>query len=183
VIVAAHPRLSESSPDFCRLLFPGPAAVQSTNRENISMKQVLIWTLVLAALSLTKGLQSPPTTSRSMSNSLELFSFPARKFLLLVIALLLGVIAVRPYMAPPAVSAQSFAPPIFFVEPGVTMLRAPDGSQQVLGKVVIDMRNGNVWGFPTLSHEPYPIAGPSSNVPTSHPFLLGKFSLSDMEKK
>lgn len=71
------------------------------------------------------------------------------KCLLLLIVLLLGVIAVHPYMAPPAVSAQSAEPSPFFVEPGVTMLRAPDGRGQVLGKVVIDMRNGNVWGFPT----------------------------------
>ncbi len=59
------------------------------------------------------------------------------KCLLLVIALLLGVIAVRPYVAPPAVSAQSAEPSPFFIEPGVTMLRAPDASRQVLGKVMI----------------------------------------------
>jgi len=105
------------------------------------------------------------------------------KCLLLVIALLLAMIAVRPYIAPPAVSAQSGEPSPFFVEPGTTMLRAPDGSRQVLGKVVIDMRNGNVWGFPTLGREPFPAAGTSSTPPTSHPFLLGKFALSDMENQ
>jgi len=105
------------------------------------------------------------------------------KCLLLVIAILLAAIAVRPYVAPPAVSAQSGEPSQFFVEPGTAMLRAPDGSRQVLGKVVIDLRNGNVWGFPTLGREPYPTAGPSSSSPTSHPFLLGKFALSDMENQ
>jgi len=105
------------------------------------------------------------------------------KCFLLAIALLLGVIAARPYVAPPTVSAQSAEPAPLFVEPGTTMLRAPDGTRQVLGKVVIDMRNGNVWGFPTLSHEPYPAASPSSNSPTSHPFLLGKFALSDIENQ
>ena len=105
------------------------------------------------------------------------------KCLLLVIALSLGAIAVRPFAAPPTVSAQSAEPTPFFVEPGTTMLRAPDGRGQVLGKVVIDMRNGNVWGFPTLSREPYPAASPSSNVPTSHPFLLGKFALSEVENQ
>jgi len=105
------------------------------------------------------------------------------KCLLAVIALLLGVIVVRPYVAPPPVSAQSAEPSPVFVEPGTTMLRAPDGSRQVLGKVVIDMRNGNVWGFPTLGREPYPIAGASSTSPTSRPFLLGKFALSDMENQ
>ena len=104
------------------------------------------------------------------------------KCLLGVIAISLVAIALHPYVFPPAAMAQSGEDHVFFVEPGVTMLRAPDGSRQVLGKVIIDMRNGNVWGFPTLAHEPYPAAGPSSVPPTSHPFLLGKFALSDMEK-
>ena len=105
------------------------------------------------------------------------------KYLLPILALLLGMIAVRPYMAPPVVSAQSVEPSRYFVEPGVTMLRAPDGRGQVLGKVVIDMRNGDVWGFPTLNREPYPAASATSNMPTSHPFLLGKFAVSDMESQ
>jgi hypothetical protein len=107
----------------------------------------------------------------------------AVKRLLIVIALLLGAIAVRPYVTPPAVSAQAGESSSFFVEPGATMLRMPEGRGQVLGKVVIDLRNGDVWGFPTLSREPYPAASPSSNTPTSHPFLLGKFALSDMENQ
>jgi hypothetical protein len=104
-------------------------------------------------------------------------------FLLLMIAVTLAAIALRPYGSPPAVQAQSSeAPSSFYVEPGTTMLRAPDGSQQVLGKVVIDMRNGNVWGFPTLNREPYPFSGMQTTPQTSHPFLLGKFALSDMDK-
>ena len=103
------------------------------------------------------------------------------KCLLLVIAVCLCAIALHLYRTPPAVLAQSEGCS-FFVEPGTSMLRAPDGSRQVIGKVVIDMRNGNVWGFPTLAHEPYPAAGPASTPPTSHPFLLGKFALTDMEK-
>lgn len=38
-----------------------------------------------------------------------------------------------------------------YVEPQTAMLRKPDGSQQVEGKIVIDMRNGDVLGFATLS--------------------------------
>lgn len=103
------------------------------------------------------------------------------KCLLLVSAFFLGLIASHLYIAPPPVMAQSESYP-FFVEPGTYTLRAPDGSRQVLGKVVIDMRDGNVWGFPTLAREPYPAAGPNSSPQTSHPFLLGKFALTDMEK-
>lgn len=68
------------------------------------------------------------------------------KLLLLIIAVSLTALASRPYVHPAPVQAQSSG--LFYVEPGVVMLRAPDGSQQVAGKVMIDMRNGNVWGFP-----------------------------------
>ena len=102
--------------------------------------------------------------------------------LLLAIAVSLAAIAMRPYMAPPAAQAQSGEVYPFYVEPGTAMLRAPNGSQQVLGKVVIDLRNGNVWGFPTLGPDPYPSSGLQTTPQTSHPFLLGKFALSDMDK-
>jgi hypothetical protein len=85
-------------------------------------------------------------------------------------------------MAPPAVQAQSGEAHSFYIEPGTAMLRAPDGNRQVLGKVVIDLRNGNVWGFPTLGREPYPASGMQTTPQTSHPFLLGKFVLSDLDK-
>jgi hypothetical protein len=103
------------------------------------------------------------------------------KILLFVIAISLSAIALHPYIVPPVVSAQSGVNGIY-VEPGVYMLRAPDGSQQVLGKVVVDLHNGNVWGFPTLQQDPYPAAGAKTSLPTSHPFLLGKYSLGDAEK-
>ena len=104
------------------------------------------------------------------------------KFLLLVIAVSLLTITLRPYAAPPAVEAQSGEGHQFYIEPGVAMLRAPDGSRQVLGRVVIDMRSGNVWGFPTLTQDPYPAAGTNTTPPTSHPFLLGKFAFADLDK-
>ncbi|HEY4977849.1 MAG TPA: hypothetical protein VII25_01670 [Candidatus Acidoferrum sp.] len=104
------------------------------------------------------------------------------KFLLLAIAVFLGMIAVRPYVMPPGVEAQSGEGHPYYVEPGTAMLRAPDGSRQVLGKVVVDLRNGNIWGFPTQTQDPYPTAGANTTPPTSHPFLLGKFALGDMEK-
>lgn len=104
------------------------------------------------------------------------------KFLLLAIAVSLAGLALRPYVAPPAVEAQSSGGYPFYVEPGTTMLRAPDGSRQVLGKVVLDMRNGNVWGFPTMTQDPYPAVGTQTTPQTSHPFLLGKFALADIDK-
>ncbi|MGO8793796.1 MAG: hypothetical protein ACLQLC_03150 [Candidatus Sulfotelmatobacter sp.] len=104
------------------------------------------------------------------------------KFLLLVTSVSLGAIALRPYVAPPAAEAQSAEVHPFYVEPGTYMLREPNGSSQVLGKVMIDLRNGNVWGFPTLTREPYPTTGSQTTPQTSHPFLLGKFALSEAEK-
>ena len=107
----------------------------------------------------------------------------AVKLLLLFIAVSLGAIAVHLYFAPPAVQAQSGSNSVYF-EPGTFMLRAADGSRQVLGKIAVDLRSGNVWGFPTLQQDPYP----AQNVvpaapPVSHPFLIGKFALGDMNKQ
>jgi len=48
------------------------------------------------------------------------------KTLLLVIALFLGTIAVRPHVAPPRVAAQSDVYPVY-IEKDVVMLSAPDG--------------------------------------------------------
>ena len=76
------------------------------------------------------------------------------KGLLATIAISLGAIAVRPYLAPPVVSAQTGEVHPLYFEPGTFMLRAPDGSQQVYGKVAIDMRNGKIWGFPTFTQDP-----------------------------
>lgn len=102
------------------------------------------------------------------------------KALLLAIATFLAVIALRPYLTPaPAYADSSQGFPVF-IEPGVTTLRAPDGSKRVLGKVVVDLRNGNVWGFPTQQPEPYPSHATGTTPQTSHPFLLGTFALADI---
>jgi len=103
------------------------------------------------------------------------------KALLFVIAIFVGIDALRPYLAPAHVQAQAY-PREVFIEPGVFMLKAPDGRRQVLGKVVVDLRSGNVWGFPTLSQDPYPSNAMNTSPQTSHPFLLGKFALDDMNK-
>src|SRR5208282_4971423 len=99
-----------------------------------------------------------------------------RNAALLVIALLLLAIAARPYLSPANVEAQALAHD-FYIEPGTYNLRAPDGSRQQLGKIMIDRRTGEIWGFPTLTPDPYPSAASSSEPPVSEPFYLGKFDL------
>jgi hypothetical protein len=62
-------------------------------------------------------------------------------------------------------------------------LRAPDGSKQVYGKVVVDMTTGKVWGFPTLAPQSYPSANMQNNKPpVSRPFELGRFAFEDIGK-
>jgi hypothetical protein len=103
------------------------------------------------------------------------------KIVLTAIALSLAAIALRPYLSPPRTLAGANASDLY-IEPGVQMLRAPDGSRQQLGKVVVDLRTGNIWGFPTGTDAPYPIALSTSEMPTSTPFLLGRFDLGAMQK-
>ena len=64
-----------------------------------------------------------------------------------------------------------------YFEPGTTSLRAPDGSRQVEGRMVVDLPNSNIWGFPTLSGSPYPIEATKTEPTISEPFYLGKFDL------
>jgi hypothetical protein len=104
------------------------------------------------------------------------------KCLLLAVAISLSAIALRPYFAPPAVEAQSDQVHAVYIEPGTYLLRAPDGSRQVLGKVLVDLRTGKVWGFPTMTSDPYPSSVTQTTPQTSHPFLLGKFAFADLDK-
>jgi len=105
------------------------------------------------------------------------------KALLILIAALLVIIAFRPVLNPPPVKAQAGDDFPLYFEPGAYMLRAPDGSRQVWGKVAVDMRTGKVWGFPTLQPQsPYPIDMTKTAPPTSHPFYLGRFALGDTQQ-
>ena len=105
-----------------------------------------------------------------------------KTFLLMLIAIALIAIAIRPYLAPDPVHAQSDSPYPFYIEPGTKMLRSPDGSQQVYERVVVDMRTGKVWGFPTFGTDAYPVNVTDSKPRTSHPFVLGKFAFEDTDK-
>jgi hypothetical protein len=100
-------------------------------------------------------------------------------FVLTVIALFLGVIALRPVARPATVLAQSDSN-YLYVEPRTTMLRKPDGRRQVEGKVVIDMRNGDIWGFPTFRRHPIQSTRLNSTPPVSNAMYLGRFDFSKM---
>jgi hypothetical protein len=41
--------------------------------------------------------------------------------------------------------------------------------------MVVDLRNGDICGFPTLTGSPYPVDTTVSTPPTSRPLYLGKF--------
>jgi len=103
------------------------------------------------------------------------------KAALTAIVLLLSVLALRPAVDVPAVQAGSDYWPLY-VEPGTTTLRTLDGRGQVQGKVVIDRRTGDVWGFPTGSSVPYPVVTTSSEPPLSKPIYLGRFDFSAMKR-
>ncbi len=100
------------------------------------------------------------------------------KIVLTVIAFLLAVIALQPIIRPTVTSAQSGGYPYLYVEPGTTSLQSPDGNRRVQGKVVIDMRNGDVWGFPTAASVPYPVDPADKKPPVSAPMYLGRFDFS-----
>ncbi|MGA3328791.1 MAG: hypothetical protein ABSF45_30445 [Terriglobia bacterium] len=99
------------------------------------------------------------------------------KSLLLLAVIFLGIIALRPYLAPPVVRAQSEdVYPITFGPSRVIALN-PSAYE---GNVVLDLRNGNVWQFPQFA----PRLDVSDKSPrVSHPVLLGRFALEDLNKK
>ncbi|MBZ5508708.1 MAG: hypothetical protein LAO78_24875 [Acidobacteriia bacterium] len=93
--------------------------------------------------------------------------------------LFLGMIALRPLLAPDVAHAETPNSRLY-VEPGTHTLIAPDRSRQVQGKVMIDLTTGNIWGFPTAPDLPYPIDTLKAQAATSSPMHLGKFDLSKM---
>ncbi|MHB1794643.1 MAG: hypothetical protein ACYCPO_06715 [Acidobacteriaceae bacterium] len=109
--------------------------------------------------------------------------------LLLVIAIALIAIAVQPLRQPRPAQAQEQTPPTpttasdpLYIEPGVVMLRSLDGNTQVFGKMVVDLNTGSIWGFPTLTGQPYPVDISSTKPPVSHPMFLGTFALEDINR-
>ena len=115
-----------------------------------------------------------PTNPRSFSTNVY------TKFILTVIAMLLGVLAFRPALRPLPVRAQADSPR-FYVEPGNTLVRKPGGELQVQGKMVIDLQNGDIWGFPTNQDLPYPVDFINDKPPVSPAIYLGRFDFSSMQ--
>lgn len=101
--------------------------------------------------------------------------------ILTLIALFLGIIALRPWFQSATVEARdSYSSSengfSVFVEPGVTTLHASDGSKHVIGKVVVDLKTGNIWGFQTTNDLPYARGG------IARPIYLGKYDFAAMER-
>ena len=103
------------------------------------------------------------------------------KSILTVIAVLLAILALGPFVRPAAVQAQDERAD-FYIEPGFTMLKKPDGSAQVHGKMVVDLRTGDIWGFPTVVPGPYPSDATKTTPPVSKPMYMGKFEFSAMRR-
>lgn len=99
--------------------------------------------------------------------------------LLSIIALALIVIAAKPLLNPTRVAAQGGGnDDPFYFEPGVYLLRIPNGGQ-VFGKVSVNLRTGAIWGFPTNTSDPYPTSPLDGKQQVSHPIPLGRFMLGE----
>jgi hypothetical protein len=104
------------------------------------------------------------------------------KAVLTAITLLLAVLALQSTLHTVPVLADSDQPH-FYIEPGITNLRKTDGSSLGDGKVVIDLRNGDVWGFPTVQFGAlYPVDISTNKPPTATPTYLGRFDFSAMKQ-
>jgi hypothetical protein len=93
----------------------------------------------------------------------------------------LGMIALHPLFKPDVAQAQGVRDHLY-IEPGIALLRAPDKEIQTQGKVVVDLTNGNVWGFPTAVDAPYLVDPLRPKPLLSSPIFLGKFDLAAMHK-
>lgn len=105
-----------------------------------------------------------------------------QKMTFLVLGACLIALVLRPVVTPAPVRAQSEASCGVYVEPGTTTVRTPDGSMQVLGKVMVNTCTGQIWGFPTTTNAPYPVDNTSSKPPVSRPVYLGRFGMTQVLK-
>jgi len=101
------------------------------------------------------------------------------KVVLIAVAGVLAFVGLRAVFNSP-VEAQS--PNVsLYIEPGTVTIRTPDGGGTIGdGKMVIDLKTGNVWGFPTnLTGSPYPVDPITNKPPVSKPIYLGRFDFSE----
>lgn len=101
------------------------------------------------------------------------------KAILTTIALLLALIAVR--LPLPSARAADAENRLQF-DPAIEQFGVPGTAASLLGRVAIDTRTGNVYGFPTDGH-PYPYNLQNSQPGIAKPILLGQFDLSSLPQK
>jgi hypothetical protein len=90
------------------------------------------------------GGNSPPWRRR-MTIRVDLYT----KVVLTAAVLLLGALAVQPLLNPAAVRAEAEAASLY-IEPGLTRIPGPNLGPDTMGKLVIDLKTGDAWGFPTI---------------------------------
>ncbi len=105
------------------------------------------------------------------------------RWVIVALALLVGVMAFQPVVGPDVVRAEDLprACGLQF-EPLTTTIRAPGADRQVIGKIAYDTCTGKIWGVPTLSSAPYPVDSTNPNPPTSHAIYLGRFAVEETQK-
>lgn len=105
------------------------------------------------------------------------------RIVLVLATMFLGLIALRPLFVPEVAKAQTQSPAAqMYIEPGVHFIHAPDNSLNLLGKIVVDVNTGNIWGFPTYADSVYPVNTELGKVtpPISTPIFLGRYDFSAM---
>ena len=102
------------------------------------------------------------------------------KVVLTAIALALAILALQRVQELPVARAQSEYS-YLYIEPGITTIRTPNGGGEVQGKMVVDLRNGDIWGFPTDTTLPYPVSTFKTEPPVSKPVYLGRFDLAALK--
>ena len=97
------------------------------------------------------------------------------KTMLTAIAIFLGILALRPLIAPGSARAESTAvfAPMQFSE-NLSEFESKNG--RMVGRLAIDLRTGNVYGFPTDGNF-YPRNPLKPGPVVSDPILLGRFNL------
>ena len=87
---------------------------------------------------------------------------------------LLGVLALQPWLSPAAVRAEAETTSLY-IEPGLTRIPGPNLGPDTMGKLVIDLKTGDAWGFPTIFTNYRESA-------VSKPIYIGRMDLAAMKR-